>query len=126
MSVLKSIFSKETDEYETMKDKAVDSLKSEYVVMGDTTRNTLTLNFLDDSLQVLLHGEDGITPVEVVHFKHIKSIIVMSKNVVAIDWHRGPYLTHDVSRFITTNGEAKHIRDKFYRNIQILTSGKLG
>jgi len=126
MSVLKSMFHKNYEEMDEpimeVKDKENSTLRSEYVVMGVTTRQTLTLRFIDDGVQVYIHGEDGISLVESVHFKYIKSVSVMSKNVVAIDWNRGPYHTHDVSRFITNNAEAKQIRDKFYLNLRILSN----
>jgi len=112
LATLKALF---TRNYEEVADKAeVDTLKSEYVVLGSATKRTLTLQINPDDIKVFVHDEDGITLNETVPFKNIKSITVPSKNIVAVDWTHGPYQTQDVSRFHTREGEAKKIRDKFY------------
>jgi len=126
LSVLKSMFGPKS--YEEVDENLIvetDNVKSEFVVMGHTTKQTLTLAFTNDSIQVFLHGDEGISLVETVHFKHIKAVTAASKNVCTVDWDRGPYRTHDVSRFITTNGEAKQMQARFYRNIRALTANRL-
>jgi hypothetical protein len=99
--------------YEAVDESDGDKLKNEFVVMGASTKKTLTLQFTLESIRVFVHDEDGLSWIETVPFTHIKSIAA-SKNVVAVDWHHGPYKTQDVSRFHTSEGEAKMIRDKFY------------